>query len=153
MFVSNPMISPVTARIWFYVVAVAYGIWAIYSVSVHSESRTPFFLILTSIFFFLYLLPITVFQARLEHKPDGLHVLQYRSVVIPYDDLKCCVGFFLFPFSMVVVDTNRKLPLEILLSGDDFERIRMRFFRDGKLATAIKARMCVEIAKPGIKMT
>lgn len=147
------MISPVTARIWFYIVSVAYAVWATYSVSVHADSHNPFFLMITSIFFFLYLLPITVFQARLEPKPDGLHVLQYRSVVIPYDNLKLCVGFFLFPFSMVVVVTNRKLPLKILLSGDDFEKTRARFFQDGKLAAAIKARMCSETVKPEIKTT
>jgi hypothetical protein len=82
----EPMISHTAARIRFYAMTVFYVFWAIRRVSVDPQSRTVFFLFLgTFVFFFLYLLPLTVFQAKIEPKPDGLHVLQYRSAVIPYN--------------------------------------------------------------------
>jgi hypothetical protein len=135
------MISHTSARIWCYVVSTAYLAWAIHSVWVNLEGRTPFFLIGTSIFFFLYLLPLTVFRVRLEPKPDGLHVLRYRSV------LRRCIGFFLFPFPMVMVVTNRKFPLRVSLSGDKFDKTRLTLIQDGRLAKSIKA-MNVENTDP-----
>jgi hypothetical protein len=141
------MPSHTSARIWCYVVTTADLAWAIHSVWVNREGRTPFFLIGASIFFFLYLLPLTVFQARLEPKPDGLHVLQYRSVLMPYADVRRCIGFFLFPFPMVMVITNRKFPLRVLLSGDTFDKSRLTLIQDGRLAKSIKA-MKVESTDP-----
>jgi hypothetical protein len=93
------------------------------------------------VFFFLYLLPLTIFQAKIEPKADGLHVLQYRSAVIPYADVKRCIGLFLIPFPTVLVITSWKFPLNILISGDDFEKTRSRFIQDGKLSKSIKALM------------
>jgi len=92
-------------------------------------------------FFFLYLLPLTVFQAASEPKPDGLHVLQYRSALIPYADVKRCIGLFLIPFPAVLVITSWKFPLKVLISADDFEKTRLRFIQDGKLSKSIKALM------------
>jgi hypothetical protein len=133
------VISHTSARIWFYALTVSYAFWVIHRVWVDPVSRTHFFFVLTFVFFFLYMLPFTVFQARIEPRPDGLHVLQYRSVVVPYGDVKRCIGLFLVPFPIVVVITRWKFPLNLLISADAFDRTRLRFIQDGRLSKSIKA--------------
>jgi hypothetical protein len=135
------MISYASARIWFYVVTAFYAFWAIHRVWVDPESRTVLFFVGTSMFLFLFLLPFTIFQAKIEPRPEGLHVLQYRSAVVPYADVKRCIGLFLIPFPTVVVITSWKFPLNVLISGDTFDRTRLQFIQDGKPSKSIKAFM------------
>lgn len=131
----------VVTRLWFYAVSSFYVYWAVHKLWVDPSSRTRFVLLVTSIFFFLYLLPFTLFLAKLEAKPDGLHVLQYKSVVLAYQDIRSCIGLFLLPFSTVIVITNRRFPLKVLISGDDFEGRPKGVLQDGRLAESIKAMM------------
>src|SRR6266702_2666091 len=126
-------------RILFYVLSALYPVWAVHKVWVDPSARNSFFFLGTSIFFFLYLLPITIFQAKLEPKPNGLHVLQYGSVVVPYRDIKHCIGLFLVPFPTVIVITNRRFPLKVLISADEFEGRPKGLIQDGRLAKSIKA--------------
>ena len=49
------------------------------------------------------------------------------------------IGFFLFPFPMVMVVTNRKFPLRVLHSGDTFDKTRLRIIQEGRLGKSIKA--------------
>ncbi len=105
----------ILTRLWFYLLSAFYVYWAVHKVWIDPSARTSFFLLGTSIFFFLYLLPITLFQAKLEPKSDGLHVLQYTSVVVPYRDIKHCIGLFLVPFPTVIVITSHRFPLKVLI--------------------------------------
>jgi hypothetical protein len=45
------------------------------------------------------------------------------------------------PFSTVLVITSWQFPLNILISGHDLEKTRLRFIQDGKLSKSIKALM------------
>ena len=116
------MTSHTSARIWFNVVTALYAFWAIHRVWVEPESRTVWFFVCTFVFFSLFLLPVTLFQAKIEARPEGLHVLQYRSAVVPYADVKRCIGLFLIPFPTVIVITNWKFPLNVLISDDTLDR-------------------------------
>lgn len=54
-------------------------------------------------------------------------------------EVRPCIGFFLFPFPMVMVVTNRKFPLRVLRSGDTFDKTRLRLIQEGRLGKSIKA--------------
>ena len=129
------MISITAARVWFYFLSLFYLVSNAAFLWFKPEYRTPWWLGAMTIFFFVYLLPLTLFEAKIEPKPDGLHILQYRSLVVPYADVKICFGFLLIPFRRVVVVTNRKLPVKVLLTIDD---------ADGKLVKAVKGFMAAE---------
>jgi hypothetical protein len=131
--------AAILIRILFYVISALYLVWAVHKVWVDPSARTRFFFLLTSTFFFLYLLPITLFQAKLEPKPNGLNVLQYGSVVLPYRDIKHCIGLFLVPFPIVIVISSRRFPLKVLISADEFEGRPRGLIQDGRLAKSIKA--------------
>ena len=129
-------------RVFFYAASTCYAVWVIHRILVNPTSRSSFlFIILVSIFFFVYMLPLTVFQAKIEPEADGLHVLQYRSVILPYSDIIYCVGLFLVPFPTVVIVTNRRFPLNLLISGDEFTGPPKSLIQDGRLAISIKATM------------
>jgi hypothetical protein len=137
-------------RFFFYAASTSYAVWAIHRILVNPTSRSSFlFIISVSIFFFVYMLPLTVFQARIDPEPDGLHVRQYRSVILPYSDVKYCVGLFLVPFPTVVVVTSRSFPLNLLISGDEFTGPPKSLIQDGRLATSIKAMIRAPAAKTG----
>ena len=113
------------------------------------DFRTPLYLTGSAIFFFLYLLPLTLFEANIEPKADGLHILQYRPAVVPYADVKICFGFFLIPFRRVVVVTNRKFPVKVLLTGEDSDGLSgFRLFQEGKLVKTVKEFMAAERLRP-----
>jgi hypothetical protein len=126
-------------RLFFYMVSALYVYWAIHKVWVDPSARTRFFFLGTLIFFFVYLLPTTLFEAKLEPKPDGLHVVQYRSVILPYEDIRWCIGLFVVPFPTVILITNKPFPLKVLISGDDFDGRPRGLIVDGRLAKSIKA--------------
>src|SRR5260370_35558122 len=110
-------------RLWLYFLAIFYVSWTTYKLWTDAADRNPFFVSGTLVFFVLYVIPFTVFQAKVESKPDGLHVLQYRSVVIPYSDVKRCMGLFLVPFQAPIVVSERAFPLNMLLTVDHSKRI------------------------------
>ena len=128
-------------RLWLYFLAIFYVSWTTYKLWTDAADRNPFFVSGTLVFFVLYVIPFTVFQAKVESKPDGLHVLQYRSVVIPYSDVKRCMGLFLVPFQVTIVVTKRRFPLNLLVTGDHFKGIPKWLIQDGELAKPIKSMM------------
>jgi hypothetical protein len=93
-------------RLWLYFLAIFYVSWTTYKLWTDAADRNPFFVSGTLVFFVLYVIPFTVFQAKVESKPDGLHVLQYRSVVIPYSDVKRCMACSLFLFRSLSLSRN-----------------------------------------------
>ena len=94
-----------------------------------------------SIFFFVYLLPITVFGAEIEVSENGLTVTQYRSTTVAYSEVSSCRRFFLIPFHIVVVTTTRKFPLNLLIALNSGGEKRRSPTRDGDLAALIKSRI------------
>lgn len=50
-----------------------------------------------------------------------------------------CIAFFLLPFPMVMVVTNRKFPVRVFPSGDTFDKTCLRLIQEGRLAKPIKA--------------
>lgn len=134
------MISHTSARTWFYVASAFYLVANAACIWLKPDFRTPLYLTGAAIFFFVYLLPLTLFQAKIEAKSDGLHVLQYDSVVVAYADVKTCFGFFLIPFRTVVVVTNRKFPVTVLLTVEDVDRKLVKTVKEFMAAERLKSR-------------
>jgi hypothetical protein len=146
---SRQLISHNSARISFYVASAFYLVANAFCIWLKPVFRTPLYLTGSAIFFFLYLLPLTLFEAKIEPKPDGLHILQYRPLVVPYADVKICFGFFLIPFRGVVVVTNRKFPVKVLLTVEDIDGPSgFRLFQEGKLVKTVKEFMAAERLRP-----
>jgi len=93
------------------------------------------------LFFLLYLLGPTVFGARIESENDGLRVEQYGRRLIPYSEIRRCIGFFLFPWQVVIITTKEKFPLNVLISGDTLSGRRRSLTQAGTLAAAVKSRI------------
>ena len=134
------VISTTAARVWFYFCSLFYLVSNAAFLWFKPDYRTPLYLAGTTIFFFAYLLPLTLFEAKIEPKPDGLHVLQYRPLVVPYADVKICFGFFLIPFRRVVVVTNREFPVKVLLTVEDVDRKLVKTVKEFMAAERLKSR-------------
>ena len=133
----------VATRICFWLGCIIQASWILYQESPsHShEPRHGLFTAVSVVFFLLYLLPFAAFGAGLRDESDGLHVEQYTSTIIPYTQIKTCFGLYLIPFQVLIVLTESRFPVNILISGDVFAGGKNGLFRDGKQAAKIKQRL------------
>lgn len=82
---------------------------------------------------------VTDASASMVHRLDLAATLNLKIATgRPAPSVLCC-AFFLFPFPMVMVVTNRKFPLRVLHSGDTFDKTCFRLIQEGRLAKSIKA--------------
>jgi len=129
-------------RIYWAAFTIAYVAW-----SSHFIRRLPpggdrtFATVSTAVFFLLYLLPLTLFGARIHPAEDGVRVEWYGNAFIPYSEIRHCWSFFLFPWQLLILTTKRAFPLSILLVGDTLVGKRRSLTQDGELAAEVKSRM------------
>src|SRR5438309_3813445 len=103
-------------KVYYYLFTAAYLAWNIHFISgLRSEARL-FTVVIATLFLVLYLLPPTIFGAKIEPVEQGVRVVQYGTAFIPYSEVRSCKSFFLFPVQAVVVTTKRRFPLNILIS-------------------------------------
>jgi len=110
--------STPAVRVYWYICAGVYVIWSAYRIPKLPPDETIFASIGASVFFLLYLFPITVFGSDIKVQDKGIEVVQYRQSFIPFSNIKRCYSLFLVPFRIVVVITDRKFPMRVLVSGD-----------------------------------
>jgi hypothetical protein len=138
----------VATRICFWLACLIEALCILYQ-ELPSQSHEPrhgLLIAISVVFLLFYLLPFAAFGAGLRDESDGLHVEQYTSTIIPYTQIKTCFGLFLIPFQVVIVLTESRFPLNILISGDVFAGGKNGLFRDGKQAAKIK-----QILSPNLK--
>lgn len=137
----------VLPKFYFGVVTVSYAAWAVYKIPQLPDGERTFTAGAATIFFLLYLLPETIFGARIDSQELGIDVRQYRRDFIPYTEIRQCYSIFLFPFQMVIVITKRRFPLTVLISGDSLKGKRRSLIQDGELARIVKGKIRSSLAE------
>jgi hypothetical protein len=138
----------VASRVYWYAITVAYLIAAFVYIPTLPHDEHLFAAAGTSVFLILYLLPITVFGAKIEATEFGIRVEQYVETNISYSDIRRCYSFYLLPFQVLVVVTNRRPPLKVLFYADSLKEKRRSLTQDGELARLIRSRMVVLRQQP-----
>ena len=126
------------SKIYWYLCSAIYLSWSLWLLTRVNREEFSFGLIVMVLFFFAYLLPLTVFGAKIDLTPSGLRVVQYGERYVSFSEIRSCHSIFLVPFQLMIVRTSQSFPRNILISGDRIVDKR-RFFRgDGELARQIK---------------
>ncbi len=113
----------------------------LYFVRRFPAENTPFTVLVGSLFFFAYIVPLLFFSADVRVSEGGLLVRQIpypSAALIPYREIRTCFGLFLVPFHLAVIVTRRRLPLTIVLAFDPPAEGDRSPFRPGKLVRQIR---------------
>lgn len=95
--------------------------------------------IAASVLFFL--LTDAVFGAKVEQTEEGLKVEQWVETFIAYREVRGCYSFYLPPLQFVILTTERRFPLKLLITGDALVGPRRSLIQDGRLALDVKSKM------------
>jgi hypothetical protein len=126
------------SKIYWYLCSAIYLIWSLWLLTIVRADEFLFGLIATTLFFFVYLLPITVFGAKINVTSTGLQVLQYGEQFVSFSEIRSCHSIFLVPLRLVMVRTSHRFPRNILISGDRAVAKGRSLRKDGELASRIK---------------
>jgi hypothetical protein len=130
-----------SGKLWAYMITLAYLAGAILYLPRLTGRELVLGAIICPLFLMLYLIPISVFGARVELSEAGLRVQQYGETTIPYSDVLRCYSAFVVPFQVLVVGTRRSLPLKLLYCSDHLTKPRKSLTQDGEIASVLKARI------------